>query len=669
MDIPVTPSQRSLVFVQEAVPRKDLYNISFRAVFDGPVDVAALRYALDRLVRIQPTLRTQFDIADGEPRALLVSPEPVALEIAHLNCLHRGWAETLEDESRRFASQPIDLQRAPLCAFRLLTGPRESALLCNVHHAISDGVSMRVFLDELVEGYQQALAGDGPPEPDVGQRERWLVGELAAQCRATRAAVDAGELAALAAALVGVPPTTLNPVPDRPADTAFRGRLIRTVLPVSQRSDLERVARSLSTTPYCVLLACYSLLLGDYSGNSQVIVGGPFVNRRTIASHDLCGFFVNTLPVALPAEHRVFADHCAKVSEAVRAARRFQSIPFDLLVAAVAPERATNRNPIFQCMFAMQDKLQTRRELSPGVGMLLQFTHNETAKFDIWLAATPVSDGLELELEWDADLLSNSYVQRFFQEYQELLRRVIADPTLSTADIAADWPSRSQPELRLGGQADIAGDRGLLALVLDAAERHPGSVAIAATGATDLTYGELVARAGQIAAGLAARGVSAGDVVGVAGEALHDTVAAMLAILWCGATYLPVDRSLAGDQLSRMLSQADARFVISSRQVAGEEPPRAAVASLMEEGRARPAPPLPSGRDPVYVMFTSGSSDRPKGVRMGQRPLVNLLRWQITAMEMGSDTRFLQVRAVRLRRILPGDLSDPGRRWNAPWPR
>src|SRR5687768_11255970 len=118
--IPVTPSQRSLLFIQEAVPRKDLYNISFRVVFDGPINVDALRSSLDRLVRIQPTLRTQFDTTDGEVRAQIMPAEPAPLEIVHVSCLRGRWAETLEDESRRFAAQPLDLRRAPLCAFRLL---------------------------------------------------------------------------------------------------------------------------------------------------------------------------------------------------------------------------------------------------------------------------------------------------------------------------------------------------------------------------------------------------------------------------------------------------------------------------------------------------------------------------------------------------------------------
>jgi amino acid adenylation domain-containing protein len=638
--IPVTPSQRSLLFIQEAVPRQDLYNITFRLVFDAAIDLDAVRSSVDRLIRVQPTLRTRFDIIDGEPKAEIVPSMAAPLEIVHVDCVQSDWATTLDAESRRFAARPVDLRTAPLCAFRLLVGPVRTALLCNIHHAISDGVSMRTLLDEFVHGYQRATSA--VDDVDIEQREKWLASELVAQCSATQAAIESGELTALANTLTGVPPTLLYPVPERPVDTAFRGRILRTTLPMSTRIELESVAKKLGTTPYCVLLACYSLLLGDYSGNAEVIVGGPFVNRRTIASHDLCGFFVNTLPVVLPATHRTFADHVAEVASRVRQAKRFQSIPFDTLVAEVAPERVGNRNPIFQCMFAMQDNLQTKRELQPGVRMFLEYTHNGTSKFDIWLAATPVTDGLELELEWDSDLLPNRFAHRFFDEFQQLLKQVIAFPERCSAVIVSNAPTRSQCALRAGDATNTADGRGLFALVVESAEKRPDAVAIEQPGAPDITYRELLALAGHAAAGLAQRGVRPGDVVAVAPESTRDTTVAMLAVLWCGAAYLPVDRTQPADRLSYMLAQTRCRFVISSEQVTANDPGRSSMAALVTVGKGLVAPALPSGKDPVYVMFTSGSTGRPKGVHMGPRPLVNLLHWQLEAMEMGSDTRFLQ---------------------------
>jgi amino acid adenylation domain-containing protein len=425
----------------------------------------------------------------------------------------------------------------------------------------------------------------------------------------------------------------------------FRAARLGVLLSRAQRSQVEAAARELATTPFAVLLACYALLLGDYSGNRDVIVGSPFAARRTVASHRLCGFFVNTLPMVLPARDMPFDEHVRAVSATVRETRARQSVPFDALVARAAVDRGSNRNPVFQCMFAMQDELRTRIRPVPWIEGRVEIVDNGSAKFDLWLGATPVEDGLRIELDYDRDLLPESYARRFLAEFQALLLRATEAPGTRTAALLAELAPRTgqvAQALRRGAEADARAEHGLLGLVLDAARRHPGRVAVTEPGAPGTTYAELRERTARAAAALVARGVRRGDTVGVVPASLPDTVVAMLAVLWCGAAYLPVDTSLPAGRLAYMLEQSGCRFVIGDGPVAAGELPRAGARQLQEEGAGRPEPGLPDGCDPVYIMFTSGSTGRPKGVHMGQGPLVNLLRWQLRELGMTPATRFLQ---------------------------
>ncbi|MFE7778873.1 amino acid adenylation domain-containing protein [Streptomyces sp. NPDC057445] len=644
VDLPVTASQRSLLFIQEAMERKDLYNISFRITFEGEADPDALRRALRRLLDVQPTLRTEFTLDGGETRARITRPAGVPLDVSTSRATGPDWERLVDEESKHFATLPVDLRQAPLCRFKLLLAPGRSALLCNIHHSVSDGVSMRAFLDELCAGYRLATGSPaGTAEPDPAERERHLSGELAAQVRATDAAIEAGEVKKLAAELAGVPATTLYQTPTRPVNTSFAGADLNLLLDAEERHLVERTARELSTTPFCVLLACYAALLGEYAGQEQVVVGSPFSTRRTIASHDLCGFFVNTLPLVLPARDVPFDTHCAAVTDVVREAKRYQAIPFDALVAQASPERTTNRNPLFQCMFAMQDELRTRIDLDEGLHGKVEFVSQQAARFDLWLGATPVEEGLLIEVEYDKDLLPASYAERFLGEYRQLLLRAARSPRTSLTELVAGLDTRTVPEFRRSDEARTDADGGLVGLVLDAARRHPEKLAVTDPHGTGLTYRELVDRTARAAAGLHGRGVRRGHVVAVVPDTLADTVVSMLAILWCGATYLPVDTTLPADRLSYMISHSGCTLVIGSRSVVPGEPERTTVTALQEAGgAAQAAPSLPDGTAPVYIMFTSGSTGRPKGVLMGQPALVNLLHWQTDELRMGPDTRFLQ---------------------------
>ncbi|MFC8845925.1 MULTISPECIES: amino acid adenylation domain-containing protein [unclassified Micromonospora] len=649
-EVPVTPAQHSLLFIQEVAPRKDLYNISFRLLFDGEPDERAVRAALARMLRIQPSLRTGFDISGGTPRAVVAPAVRVPLEVRRTTDDPARWPDLLDEESHRFARLPLDLAEPPLCRFRLLTGPGRGALLCTIHHTVSDGYSMNLFLDDFVAGYRLALGepvADLPPEPDVTTREEQFAREQAAQVTAAQAAVADGRAAELAARLADVPPTLLHPVPERPVDTNFDARSVKRWLTRAQWEDLERTARGIGTTPFTVLLACYSMLLGAYSGNSRVVVGSPFLTRRTVAAYDLCGFFLNTLPLVLPAgtDDATFAGHCREVADTVREAKRYQAVSFDALVTEIGPDRSSNRNPLFQCMFAMQDALVTRRPVTAGLSVAVENVSNDTARFDLWLGATPTDDGLELELEYDVDLFPASFAGRFADEYRQLLDRVVADPTIALARLSApvrgDAPGY-RPH-RLDHAAAEPGP-GIYALVQAAAERTPDAVAVTEPGRPDLTYRDLLDRAERAAAGLHAYGVRVGDIVGITPRTLHETTVAIMAILRCGAAYLPLDLALPADRLAYMLGQAGSRLVVG-RSPVPDGPPAVSLAEL-ETAADAPAgiPPaaVPTGAEPAYVIFTSGSTGRPKGVHMGQGPLLNLLHWQVEALGMGPDTRFLQ---------------------------
>ncbi|MFE7131730.1 amino acid adenylation domain-containing protein [Streptomyces sp. NPDC057638] len=641
--LPVTASQRSLLFIQEATERADLYNISFRVTFTADVDPGALRSALRYLLDVQPTLRTEFTDDDGTVRARITHPGDVPLTVATSEATGDDWAAWLDEESRRFATLAVDLRTAPLCRFRLLRAPGHSALLTTVHHSVSDGVSMTALLDALSTGYRHAIGAPATPDTTLpAERERQLAAELAAQVRATDAAIAAGEVRQLADRIAGVPPTTLRPTPTRPVDTAYRGADLSLLLDTGERELVEGTARSLSTTPFAVLLATYAALLGQYAAQDQVIVGSPFSTRRTIASHDLAGFFVNTLPLVLPARDVAFDAHVAAVADVVREAKRYQAIPFDALVAEAAPERVSNRNPLFQSMFAMQDELRTRVELAEGLPGTVEFVSQRAARFDLWLGATPVEDGLLIEVEYDKDLLPASYAERFLAEYRALLLRAARDPRATLSGLTAGLDTRDAPELLRGSEARPDAGGGLVGLVLDAAWCRPTALAVSEPGGAGMTYRELADRTARAAAGLRRRGVRRSDVVAVVPENLADTVVSMLAILWCGATYLPIDTTLPPDRLAYMLGHAEAALIIGGRSVAPGEPARTTLADLMRSGRRAAPPELPDGTAPVYIMFTSGSTGRPKGVRMGQPALLNLLHWQVQELEMGPDTRFLQ---------------------------
>ncbi|NUT97332.1 MAG: amino acid adenylation domain-containing protein, partial [Saccharothrix sp.] len=294
-------------------------------------------------------------------------------------------------------------------------------------------------------------------------------------------------------------------------------------------------------------------------------------------------------------------------------------------------DRTSNRNPLFSAMLAMQDTF----EATPGSTVLdVREPGNDTAKFDLWLGATPREGGWLLELEYDRQLIAPAVADGLLDSLRTALRRAVEDGSRSVADLFAD--SSWVDSLRTDGYPGRVPAPTLVDWIRDTASTTPDSPAIEEPGA-GLTYAELVSNAELLAGELVARGVRPHDVVGLAAETLCDTTTAMLAILMCGATFLPLDPSLPADRLKYMADKAQCRLVVGR----GVDVPDAELVPATARGRSSEVPGGVAEAAP-YLMFTSGSSGLPKGVLMGHGPLLNLTAWQIGFLDQNPGTRFLQ---------------------------
>ncbi len=177
----------------------------------------------------------------------------------------------------------------------------------------------------------------------------------------------------------------------------------------------------------------------------------------------------------------------------------------------------------------------------------------------------------------------------------------------------------------------------LPALVERQARRVPDRTAVVFEGTT-LTYAELNARANQLARGLAAEGVGPEDVVAVSVPRSPELVIALLAVLKAGASYLPLDTGYPADRLAQMIDSARPERVLRPRDVTDPRILELATGDLDDGERVGPLRP----DHPAYVIFTSGTTNRPKGVVISHQAIVNRLEWMQSECPLRSDDRVLQ---------------------------
>ncbi|WP_447009850.1 non-ribosomal peptide synthase/polyketide synthase [Saccharothrix hoggarensis] len=621
--LPLSFPQQRLWFLDQFQPGGSGYNSALALRLAGRLDVAALTAALRGLVARHESLRTTLDEVDG--RGVQVVHPPFDLDVPVAVTGPDGLDDVLLEEY----SRPFDLRRGPLVrALLVRLADDEHVLLVTAHHVVTDGWSMGVLTEELVEFYRAALDGREAPLPPLPIQ----YADFAAWQR-ERLSGDAlrGHLDHWTRRLTGTTPLELPTDRARPPVRTTRGAAQAFTVPASVTAALRELAQERGTILFTVLVAACQALLARYAGQDDVAVGTVTTGRNRPGLDRLVGFFVNTVVLRSAVDTgQVFTDFLDQVKQTVQDAYAHDEAPLEQLVDAVRKDRDPSRNPLFDVMVLLQNPHRTPPQL-PGLRVEQVEMSRRDAIFDLTVEFQERDGALTGQVEYNTDLFDAGTVERFAGHLVLLLGGVAADPRRPLAELP--WMSDDERDQVLvrWNDAHRAPPAGTITeLFAEQVRRGPDRPAVVA-GDTALTYAELDARADRLAHRLIAAGVRPEHPVGLLVERSAGLVVAELAVAKAGAAYVPLDVRAPADRMRRVLDEAGAAVVVTD--LAHESTTRTVhnghVILLDDDPGQTGAGPVGVPVHPdnlAYVMFTSGSTGVPKGVAVRHRDVVALAR-------------------------------------------
>jgi len=649
---PLSFAQQRLWFLDQLEPGTALYNVPFSLRLRGALDGPALVRSLAEIVRRHEVLRTVFPSEGGRPCQVVRPAAALPLPRIDLRALPApSGARALRDFAARFTVQPFDLAAGPLVRAVLVElAVDERVLFVNLHHIVSDGWSIGVFLGELQALYGAAAAGRPALLPELPVQyadfavwqSAWLAGARLAE-----------QLSYWRQSLAGAPPLLELPA-DRPRPPApsYRGAQRILFLPAALTDELRRSGGRSGATLFMTLLAAFQLLVAHATGEDDVPVGSPIANRRRAEVEGLIGFFVNLLVLRGDLSGDPSFDQLLRATrETALAAYAHQDVPFEQLVDELHTERDLRHAPLFQTLFALQnDPWETLR--LPGLTITLEPLDGTLARYDLSLVLTAAGGGLQGWLTYSRDLFDATTALRLAQRFVRLVGEVAAGPErrlsqlgrLSGAEahqLRCEW---NEPPV-----APAAGPS-LFALVAAQADASAARVAVSAAD-EQISYAELVARARRLAQLLGQSGVGPDVPVAVCCERSPQMILALLAVLAAGGAYVPLDPGYPAPHLAFLLADSGAALLLTERRLtpllAGLGAAGAIPVLCLDDLPGAPesrsgAAGLPE-IDPdqlAYVIYTSGSSGRPKGVMVAHRQAAQSTRARLLYYGRPADERF-----------------------------
>ncbi|WP_366934966.1 non-ribosomal peptide synthase/polyketide synthase [Pyxidicoccus fallax] len=653
-EAPLSFAQQRLWFLDRLSPGGAAYNLATALRLTGPLDLDILERVLTELARRHHVLRTTFRDAEEGPLQVIHPPAPVRLAIDDLRALS---PEAREAEAPRLATeevqQPFHLEQGPLWRARVLwLGAQDHVFVLTMHHAISDGWSLGVLVEELTALYAAFATGRPSPLPElplqyadysVWQRE-WLRGEVLER-----------QIAFWRQQLAGAPAALELPTDrPRPAMQTTHGASLPVRLPASLSRALADVCQREGVTPFMALLAAWQSLLSRYSGQDDILVGSPIAGRTRAEHEPLIGFFINTLVLrARLTPGLTFRELLAQVKETTLGAYAHQDVPFEKLVEALQPPRDPSRSPFFQVGFVLQNT-----PLPPAPDAVLRVepvsVDTNTVKNDLHLSLADGPEGLGGSLEYSTDLFDAPTVERLMRHFQALLEALLLQPGLRIDRAPLLTPEERRRVLVDWNDTRVAPplDTCVHSLFEAQAARTPDAEAVTFEGRS-LSYRELDARANQLAHHLRSLGVGPDVPVALCVERSVELVVGMLGILKAGGAFVPMDPSHPSERLGFVLADSAVPVVVTQEPIADELPTRGELLVLLDADEAllarqpTTAPVTRTAAESLaYVIYTSGSTGRPKGTLLHHRGLCNTALAAAKAHGFRPGSRVLQFAAA-----------------------
>ncbi|MFK7784945.1 MAG: amino acid adenylation domain-containing protein [Crocinitomicaceae bacterium] len=642
-DYAISDAQRRIWVLSQFEEGSIAYNMPGYLPLNEEIEIELFKKAIRATVERHEMLRTVFQGNEhGEVRQIVKSIEELNLEIAELDFRDeidsRRKVDALIERSSR---QLFDLENGPLLSMKIArSGENEYVFIYNIHHIIGDGWSLEVMERDIMTFYTAFAKNESSNldslEIQYKDYAAWQLDQLNSETYAQHKEFWSNELNG------ELPVLNLSGAHQRPALKTNNGQIIQAFLSQDLSNRIKEFTSKEGGTVFMNLLSIWNILLYKYTGQKDQIIGTPVAGRDHADLSNQIGCYVNTLALRNQiTEGESYASFYRRVREKTIESFSHQMYPFDRLVEQLQVEKDTSRNPIFDVMLTIVNAENSdESELpSPEKESAIHHLGSELAKFDLDLTFQEIGGRLSCYAIFNSDIYESALIEQLLQHFEVLANELLANPTGSIdqvnyllKDEVKQLKSFSLTETR------ASDNRTFVDYFEEQAIKTPSSSALE-FGDMIWSYQELNEKANHVASYLKQTyQTQPNDLVGIQLDRSPWIVALMIGILKSGGAYVPIDVNYPEERIRYMLEDSNAVLVFDDKELEALK--------TFSSGNVDSTAIHKDLSNLAYVMYTSGTTGKPKGVMISQHSLVDYALTFSNKFALSKEDRMIQQASI-----------------------